>query len=60
MEYQVICGFCDGSMVQIGLLGTIRWYRCRDCGIERSLTESEIDRAVAFSDVADELTANED
>jgi tRNA(Ile2) C34 agmatinyltransferase TiaS len=28
------CPVCPGRGVPLGQLGTLRWYRCRDCGID--------------------------
>jgi len=28
------CMICGGPMVLIGTLGSRRWYRCRNCGID--------------------------
>lgn len=37
------CPVCPGHGVPLGQLGPLRWYRCRDCGIDfnrRSTTKS--------------------
>jgi hypothetical protein len=31
------CATCDGEAYLLGLLGGLAWYRCRDCGAERSI-----------------------
>jgi transposase-like protein len=28
------CPVCSGQGVPLGQLGRLRWYRCRDCGID--------------------------
>lgn len=28
------CPVCPGRGVPLGTLGRLRWYRCRDCGID--------------------------
>jgi tRNA(Ile2) C34 agmatinyltransferase TiaS len=28
------CPVCPGHGVPLGRLGQLRWYRCRDCGID--------------------------
>jgi tRNA(Ile2) C34 agmatinyltransferase TiaS len=28
------CPVCPGHGVPLGQLGPLRWYRCRDCGID--------------------------
>ena len=28
------CPVCPGRGVPLGQLGRLRWYRCRDCGID--------------------------
>lgn len=28
------CPVCPGQGVPLGQLGPLRWYRCRDCGID--------------------------
>lgn len=33
-EYPMDCMVCGGPMILIGVLGSRRWYRCRDCGID--------------------------
>ncbi len=30
------CFVCDGTLVVLGTLGTLKWTRCRDCGQEQS------------------------
>jgi hypothetical protein len=27
------CPFCAGDGVPLGILGHLRWFRCRDCGM---------------------------
>lgn len=26
------CYVCDGQLVELGTLGRLEWFRCRDCG----------------------------
>lgn len=28
------CGYCGGLLVFLGQLGNVRWFRCRDCGVQ--------------------------
>lgn len=28
------CSWCGGDLVVLGRLGTLWWFRCRDCGAE--------------------------
>ncbi len=28
------CPICPGQGVPLGTLGRLRWYRCRDCGMD--------------------------
>ena len=56
---QVYCEFCHGDMFNLGKLGSAQWFRCRDCGRERHLDESELERFKAFCEVANEC-ADED
>jgi hypothetical protein len=37
----VYCPACEGEGVSMGSLGRTEWFRCRDCGIEFSLTPGE-------------------
>jgi hypothetical protein len=30
------CNLCDGPLVELGTLGILTWYRCRNCGMEFS------------------------
>lgn len=31
------CDMCGGDLVELGLLGSLMWYRCRCCGWEQHL-----------------------
>lgn len=31
-----LCPCCDGTGEPLGSLGTLRWFRCRDCGAQYS------------------------
>ena len=55
MDFQVICEFCHGEMFNLGKLGSAQWFRCRHCGLERRLDESELRRFEAFLEVAHEF-----
>jgi len=37
------CKVCSGSLVYLGKLGNLRWYRCEDCGLEWSIEISDDD-----------------
>lgn len=30
----VFCPACEGPGMELGSLGRLKWFRCRDCGIE--------------------------
>jgi tRNA(Ile2) C34 agmatinyltransferase TiaS len=32
------CPLCPGHGVPLGTLGRLRWYRCRDCGMDFNRT----------------------
>lgn len=28
------CSACSGPLILLGLLGIVKWFRCRNCGLE--------------------------
>lgn len=38
----ITCPCCDGDSTFLGALGSRNHFRCRDCGIDFSATESEL------------------
>jgi hypothetical protein len=28
------CPMCQGPAIRLGVLGLLKWFRCRDCGLE--------------------------
>lgn len=43
MSAPVYCPLCYGDVVVLGQLGSLLWFRCRDCGAECSVREAEHD-----------------
>ena len=37
------CPMCDGFGVPLGKLGSLLWFRCRQCGIQFQLKDEEIE-----------------
>lgn len=33
------CDMCGGTLMPLGVLGRLSWFRCRQCGIEFSIDE---------------------
>ena len=42
-----VCGLCGGPLVELGTLGWVKHYRCRNCGagFSDSTTPRQVDRA---------------
>jgi len=36
----VFCSACEGQLFPLGSLGKRDWYRCRQCGLDSSITRS--------------------
>jgi len=46
MSYAPMCQSntsCRGYGVSLGVLGNLHWFRCRNCGYEFSIPQSEVE-----------------
>jgi hypothetical protein len=42
-EPGITCTLCQGELQLMGVLGSVPWYRCRNCGMEsRGTSESDL------------------
>lgn len=37
------CSMCGGPLDELGGLGSLMWYRCRNCGMECNKSAKEVD-----------------
>jgi DNA-directed RNA polymerase subunit M/transcription elongation factor TFIIS len=45
----MFCHSCGGVLIFLGQLGNLFWFRCRQCGLEQSHEESEVEEAQELS-----------
>ena len=38
---EAVCSKCGGQLCWLGTLGNMLWLRCRDCGMDFSVTEED-------------------
>ena len=41
------CSICGGDLIYLGGLGSVDWFRCRNCGDEVMLTDATDDEIIA-------------
>lgn len=37
------CMWCNGPLEYLGTLGELKWFRCRDCGADHSVSEHPVE-----------------
>jgi hypothetical protein len=42
-DIDVDCVDCHGVLVLLGILGDLAWFRCRDCGLDQSITSAQLE-----------------
>lgn len=51
----ITCPACGGEPSMLGFMGSRAWFRCRNCGWDFSVDESEVERYEDEFDPEDEL-----
>ena len=52
------CPVCDGEGIYMGQLGSLRWYRCRRCGMEFN-DGRDIPRLIEQEEIEEEESTDE-